>query len=599
MNVLRNASSIVLLALLASACTEDSLTNESSTNDLSDLKPAFLAIPGASVVVDFETYTIGSIDNQDGWSSTGAYDHEVVENSPAGSFGTKSLRISNAVTSGSFGDHTFSKRLVNAAGETTADDGGFALSGVRQNHFEAQWQFGSTVPGSEQVGLSVVASPDRGDGSRMSWVQMTDAAGGLAVNFFDVQGLDGTSANFVSSPVASNLDRTVPHTIKITIDLLEGPSNDIVKVYVDGVLKHTGTSWEDYFRFDPEAEAGHGDIPPIVNRILFRTGGAAAPAITGHGFLIDDFSLKSTTPTPTPCTFTESGTTMTLVADCTTSASILIPDGFTLNGAHHTITAVDPPSEHFVGGVVANEGATANVIFLNVTASGLANVCDALGDRLRGILFDGASGSITHSSVIGVNQAGSGCQEGNAIEVRNEPFDGTHPNTRSVSIEHNTVDDYQKGGIICNGDMDCTIEHNKVGASATQANLAANSVQLGFAAGGNISDNHITGNSWCGGGAAATAVLLFETAPGVVVENNKIDGNSDVGIYAFTNDASINKNKVSDIGADCAGQLDDIGIIWQGSILTKNTVSGFETPYDPENPGGKNKTKNAHGSPAV
>ena len=67
--------------------------------------------------INFEppTYALGSINGQDGWSSTGPYDHKVVNNSlyPApASFGLQSLRISNAVTSGSFGDHTFSKSLL-------------------------------------------------------------------------------------------------------------------------------------------------------------------------------------------------------------------------------------------------------------------------------------------------------------------------------------------------------------------------------------------------------------------------------------------------------------------------------------------------------
>ncbi len=253
--------------------------------------------------INFEPplYFPGSIHNQDGWSSSGSagagcamYDHKVVTNSGApASFATQSLRISNAVTSGCFGDHTFSKSLLNEAGETTAQGGGMS-GGLRQNHFESQWQFVSTVPGSEQPGLSVVASPDRGDGARMSWVQMADTPAGLEVNFFDYQsgavevGCD-TGDNFILTNLASGLDRTVPHTIKITMDFVDGPANDVVKVYVDGVLKHTGTSWEDYFR---ECE---GNPTRTVDSILFRTGGTAAPATAGFGFLIDNLSLTSST----------------------------------------------------------------------------------------------------------------------------------------------------------------------------------------------------------------------------------------------------------------------------------------------------------------
>ncbi len=243
--------------------------------------------------INFEPplYTSGSIHNQDGWSSSGSagsgcamYDHAVVINSGAPvTFATQSLRMSNAVTSGCFGDQTFSKSLVNEAGETSAEGGGMS-GGIRQNYFEAQWAFASTVPGAEQPGLSVVASPDRGDGARMSWVQMTDTPGGLEINFFDYQKSVG---DFVSTNVASGLDRTQPHIIKITMNFVDGAENDIVNVYVDGVLLHTGTSWEDYFR-DVE-----GNPTRTVDSILFRAGGAPAPGTLGFGFLVDNLSLTS------------------------------------------------------------------------------------------------------------------------------------------------------------------------------------------------------------------------------------------------------------------------------------------------------------------
>src|SRR3982751_4089232 len=94
------------------------------------------------------------------------------------------------------------------------------------------------------------------------------------------------------------------------------------------------------------------------------------------------------------CSFNTSGTTMTLAADCTTTTSVIVPNGFTLEGAGHTITGVDPVGGHFAGGVIQSGGATAKVTNVKVTTSGLAEVCDAGSQRLRGILFDGASGSI-------------------------------------------------------------------------------------------------------------------------------------------------------------------------------------------------------------
>ena len=239
-----------------------------------------------------------------------------------------------------------------------------------------------------------------------------------------------------------------------------------------------------------------------------------------------------------------------------------------------------------------NVGATANVINLVVTADNLTNACDAGDDRLRGILFKGASGSIIRTSVIGINQGASGCQEGNAIEVRNEPFNGTHPGTKSVEIAHNTVLEYQKTGIVANGDINVSIHHNKVGASATQENLAANSIQIGFGGQGAVTHNQIDGNQWLGtSNWGATAILVSESGT-VEISQNNVSGNSDVGIYvanSVSGLATVNNNTVSDTGSD--GMNGDYGIIdyYGGNSVTNNKVKGFDYPYYGVD-GGKNKT---------
>lgn len=474
-----------------------------------------------SAAIDFETYTLGTIHGQDGWSSFGAagsgcavYDHAVVNNTYGySSFGARSLRMSNAVTSGCFGDQTFSKSLADEAGESTASDAynGGLSGGVRQAFFEAQWDFASTVPGSEQPGLSVVASPDRGDGARMSWVQMADTPSGLEVNFYDYQiAAAPPTGDFVFTNVMSGLDRTVPHTIKIRMWFVDGPENDVVQVWVDGALLHTGTSWEDYFRQNQ---------PPgtrTVDSILFRTGGPAAPATAGNGFLIDNLALFSG-PGP-QCTFTTSGTTMTLNGDCVTDQTILVPNGFTLDGNGYSITAVDPVGGHFLGAVVRNGGAVAHVTNLTVTASGLADVCDAGNDRLRGILLDGAAGSITGNTVVDINQGMSGCQEGNAIEVRNAPFDNTGSDL-AVTIADNVIAGYQKNGITANGSVAATITGNSVTGAGPVNYIAQNGIQIGFGGSAFLQDNSVSGNDYTPSSFVACGLLYFE-ADGVRASRN-------------------------------------------------------------------------------
>ncbi|MEX2008417.1 MAG: cadherin-like beta sandwich domain-containing protein [Candidatus Spechtbacterales bacterium] len=257
-----------------------------------------------SISEDFEAFTAGSPNGQSGWVISGGFDVEIVEDHAEApvAFGSNSLRISNATTSGSFGDQLFSASLVDEAGEATALNNGQS-GGTRQNAFVAEWSFASTTPDAEQSGLSVTVSPDRGDGARMSYIRMFDDASGLNVQFYDVQGENAgfQAANFVPTLVAGGLDRSLPHSVRLEMTFPDGSSNDRVLVYVDGVLVHTGTSWENYFVFDTESQA-EGVGSRTVDSLLFRVAGTAAPGLSGEGLLIDNLSMTSSTvavPAPT------------------------------------------------------------------------------------------------------------------------------------------------------------------------------------------------------------------------------------------------------------------------------------------------------------
>jgi hypothetical protein len=232
------------------------------------------------------TYVVGNIDGQNGWMKTGPYDVAVasVSSFPAASgygFGAQALRLSDAITSGSFGDQTFSPGLVNAAGETAS-----------KSHFDASFSIGTTLA-TEQVGLHMSVSPDSGDGSRMSYLRFEDHTDGVHVFFDDVTnpGPVGTVSSFNETDIAT-LGRTTAHSIRFAIDFKSGPGNDVVKIYIDGALKITGTTWEDYYRFDPEAASHLGQVPQ-VSKLLLRESGAPSPGNAGNGFLVDGLSLSS------------------------------------------------------------------------------------------------------------------------------------------------------------------------------------------------------------------------------------------------------------------------------------------------------------------
>jgi hypothetical protein len=289
-----------------------------------------------STTITFEppTYHTGSIDGQNGWAGgetgTGSsgpinplIDQSVVANPGYEGFGQQSWRISNAYTNEGFGDWPFSPSLVNEAGETMALNHNGALvysGGDRQNHFDVQWSFAAADPtgtGTDCSSLTtcsyVSMAPDRGDGARMSYIRLEDDFSGLRVVFDDYQdkapyGSEGTPAsaqqgcgpedNFIETTVASGLDRHEPHTVGLSIDFVDGPRNDVVKVFVDGKFVHTGTTWEDYFRWCTESGGGTGsptfDQSRTVDQMIFQTRGSSPhPGNAGKGFLIDNLSYSS------------------------------------------------------------------------------------------------------------------------------------------------------------------------------------------------------------------------------------------------------------------------------------------------------------------
>jgi len=79
---------------------------------------------------------------------------------------------------------------------------------------------------------------------------------------------------------------------------MEGPDNDVVNVFLNDTLIHTGLSWEGYFIDYP-----NDSILQAVNALLFRASGTAAPATLGAGYYFHAVEVSNTLPpTPAPTT---------------------------------------------------------------------------------------------------------------------------------------------------------------------------------------------------------------------------------------------------------------------------------------------------------
>jgi hypothetical protein len=268
-----------------------------------------------------------------GWNYTGGslYDIELV---PSGIDG-QSVRISNGVMDGSFGDWLFSKPL-----NTAATEGGL-------QEFSAEFDIASTSA-DEQPGLQISVAPQTAGGARMSFLKFRDTPAGIVVSFADVMNLDEAVGLYPAQEVwrdvdiATLTDRDATHRVRIVMDLIPGAHNDVVQVYIDGsgplVPGRTGgatfdgfyapvdnqptinkakagqtiplkwrlsaksfaTSWEDYYRFNTESNAG--ETQPFktrqVDSLIFQARGDGTAPTDGGGFLIDNVAYSSTS-TPT------------------------------------------------------------------------------------------------------------------------------------------------------------------------------------------------------------------------------------------------------------------------------------------------------------
>ncbi|MBP6860203.1 MAG: hypothetical protein KBC38_01410 [Candidatus Pacebacteria bacterium] len=334
-------------------------------------------VPPACGIMDnttFDGFSLGSVNGQGGWGITGPYDHAIVDNTYGfPTFGCKTLRISNAVTAGSFGDQIFSYSVANEAGETVAENNGMS-GGTRQERFEAEFDIASADADVYQPGLAVTVSPDRGDGARMSYLRFEDSPDGIDVYFYDVQS-STDPANFVQTQIANDLPRTSPHTVKLVMDFVDGPvspaalpANDVVEVFIDGVSEHIGTSWENYYRYDNESNPGLIDTSRTVDSLLFRVAGTAAPETDEEGFLFDNVSIE-TGPTPGPVVETS---TVTLCKYADT-----YPEETPLPGWTLTLTG-DTVQESFAVPVADPVGVNSNPL-----VAGVSYVATAMGTWLN------------------------------------------------------------------------------------------------------------------------------------------------------------------------------------------------------------------------
>ena len=216
---------------------------------------------------------------------------------------------------------------------------------------------------------------------------------------------------------------------------------------------------------------------------------------------------------------------ITLTSDCDTTQTLMIPNGVTLNGAGHTITAHDltpgSPSDNTV--VLENATGATSMSIENLTIVGnFTPGVPGCRTTLNGIWFNGAGGSVTNTTVTGITEHGN-CQLGRAIVAN-----GTAGQT--LTITSTTVTDYQKSAIQATG-MTMNVSGSFIGPpSSLSAPIGQNGLLYLGGSTGTTSGSTIYGSGY-GGAANANGAVLVLSATNVTLTDDTITGDrTDLGV---------------------------------------------------------------------
>ena len=206
---------------------------------------------------------------------------------------------------------------------------------------------------------------------------------------------------------------------------------------------------------------------PLFRRALTRVAVVAVAAIALLGANATHAPLANADDAPPTCTDVGAiipdapSSTWTLASDCIARAVIVVPNGFTFDGAGHTITAINTTTNAF-GPVIRNGGVQMNVTNLNLDAQIAAGtrLSGTRQDRLAGILFHNGGGNVTDTTVSNVRRSGDLLgQEGYGVHVLATV--GTSP---PVVLDGLTVNGYQKSAVMAWGLVDLTLKNSSLSA---------------------------------------------------------------------------------------------------------------------------------------
>lgn len=228
------------------------------------------------------------------------------------------------------------------------------------------------------------------------------------------------------------------------------------------------------------------------------------------------------------------------------SVHIAGDNGATIQPAGMTANATNLVTGDPIAAVFLIQNAR-EVVLTDLIVDGSGNGITACLPKLMGVVFQNATGKLTHAVVRNIKLGGDegGCQSGVAVFAQS-----LAPGATDLKIDGNSIHDYQKNGIVVNGTgTQVLVQQNVVTGSGPNPLIAQNGIQFADGAAGdvrgNIAGNHVY--SPCASledcAAVSTDVLILDCNNVAVVRN--VLGSSQSAIFYQGNGGSINNNRIS------------------------------------------------------
>ena len=337
--------------------------------------------------------------------------------------------------------------------------------------------------------------------------------------------------------------------------------------------------------------------PAIAGTGIFLGGGVTNVVITGNTVENSPYSGIRATVDPANFGISAPNTDLTVATNVLHGNAFgvnlfgvqnVVVEGNTITGSQTSVKVIEStgvavqtndimnPDAHGLTDVIGVEVVSSDPVLVR------ANTIDFNGfaggvSTLSGVSYRDSSGGILGNLILDVRMAAAsfGVQTGLGIVATG---------TSAVDITGNTVERYQKGGIVVgsigdglgNDHVTATIDDNSVVGVGPTDLIAQNGIEVADASVAEVGGNHVIGNwySPCGDYLTcynAAGILLVDTAGTIVADNVLTDNQAGVNLY-LADSAQISRNKISGSAwAVIVDSSDDAGVL--GNTIGAPTVA--------------------------